>query len=107
MNDTFFVCLCWVLDYNFLEPPGFFKPVVSKICFYVLPDFFGGDDPILTFCGHFSMQPPRVGAACDAPAEVKFLETVPLLANQLPRADLPTLAAALVEKRSMGRWGRW
>lgn len=30
---------------------------------------------------------------------VKFLETVPLLANQLPRADLPTLAAALVEKR--------
>ena len=33
-------------------------------------------------------------------AEVKFLETVPLLANQLPRADLPTLAAALVEKRS-------
>ena len=33
--------------------------------------------------------------------QVKFLETVPLLANQLPRADLPTLAAALVEKR----WG--
>ena len=31
---------------------------------------------------------------------MKFLETVPLLANQLPRADLPTLAAALVEKRS-------
>lgn len=31
--------------------------------------------------------------------KVKFLETVPLLANQLPRADLPTLAAALVEKR--------
>ena len=41
-------------------------------------------------------------------AEVKFLETVPLLANQLPRADLPTLAAALVEKRcrSPGSYGR-
>ena len=27
------------------------------------------------------------------------METVPLLANQLPRADLPTLAGALIEKR--------
>lgn len=53
-------------------------------------------------------EPRRVGSTVESPtvgckrwwAEVKFLETVPLLANQLPRADLPTLAAALVEKRS-------
>ncbi|CAE6970192.1 PKAR, partial [Symbiodinium sp. KB8] len=29
---------------------------------------------------------------------VKFLETVPVFANQLPRADLPRVAEALEEK---------